>query len=107
MPLFVDVDPLLQAKRLTRIAEVYRTFSPREILCAVPARLQGMIDGIPQAADGGAMGIRALMVQGELDASRTALRGLMGRMPVFFWHRSQVAARSATGPRLPSKTGRR
>lgn len=86
VPLWSPGEPDLEAKRLVQIADIYGTFSPQEILNAVPDRIQGMIDWIPRAAVGGDAGIRHLMARGEPQASRQALHLLRQRMPSLLAH---------------------
>jgi hypothetical protein len=81
VPLWRDIRPELAARRLTVIASTYRGFHPREILRAVPRRIQIMLDGIPAAAAAGDPGMANLLAGGEPDRSRLSLADLVKRIP--------------------------
>jgi Phosphotransferase enzyme family len=81
VPLWSDIGPELAAERLGIIAETYGTLGAREILHAVPGRIQTMLDGIPVAAAAGDQGMANLMALGEPGRSREALSGLIERIP--------------------------
>jgi hypothetical protein len=81
VPLFCDVGASRSAQRLRLIAETYGGPSAREILDAVPGRIQTMLDGIPLAAERGEQGMRNLMASGEPGRSQRALDELLRRMP--------------------------
>jgi Phosphotransferase enzyme family len=81
VPLWRDIDPELSARRLRLIATTYGRFSPRQILHAVPRRIQIMLDGIPAAAAAGDQGMANLLTVGEPDRSRVALADLVERIP--------------------------
>jgi phosphotransferase family enzyme len=83
VPLWRDIGPRRAADRLTIIASSYGTgYSPRQVLRAVPARIQIMLDGIPAAAAAGDPGMANLLTIGEPDQSRRSLAGLVRRLPV-------------------------
>ena len=69
------------ARRLALIADTYGGFTAREVLLAVPGRVQIMLDGIPARAAAGDEGMANLMGQGEPERSRRARDGLVGRVP--------------------------
>jgi hypothetical protein len=81
VPLWRDIGPKAAAGRLQVIAASYGGPGPREILCAVPGRIQTMLDGIPVAAAVGDQGMVNLMALGEPGRSREALGGLIERIP--------------------------
>jgi Phosphotransferase enzyme family len=81
VPLTRDIGPELAAERLRQIAASYGMFGPRQILRAVPARIQIILDGIPVAAAAGDGGMAKLMTAGEPDRSRVALAELVDRLP--------------------------
>jgi hypothetical protein len=90
VPLWRDIGATLAARRLDLIAATYGTFESRQILHAVQARIQLMLDGIPVAAAAGDEGMANLMAIGEPDRSRRALADLVTRIPAI--------DRSLTGP---------
>jgi hypothetical protein len=81
VPLWRDIGAEQAADRLTLIADGYGGFPPRQILHAVPPRIQVMLDGIPAAAAAGDPGMVKLMTIGEPATSRAALADLVGRIP--------------------------
>ena len=81
VPLWRDVGSREAARRLDIIASTYGGFHPREILHAVPLRIQAMLDWIPSAAAAGDEGMAHLMTLGEPGRSRVSLAGLVGRIP--------------------------
>jgi hypothetical protein len=82
VPLWSDeLDPVWSAQRLELIAAAYGSFGPRQILRAVPARIQIMLDGIPVAAAAGDAGMVRLMTTGEPGRSRATLARLVERIP--------------------------
>ena len=81
MPLWRDIGAGPAARRLTVIATTYGGFTAREILLAVPPRIQIMLDGIPAAAAAGDDGMANLMANGEPERSRLSLAGLVERIP--------------------------
>lgn len=81
VPLWRDIGSDLAAERLEVIATAYGDLSPIEILRAVPARIQVMLDGIPAAAAAGDSGMANLMANGEPERSTRSLAGLVQRMP--------------------------
>jgi Phosphotransferase enzyme family len=81
VPLYRDIGPELSARRLKLIAAAYGIVDPRQILHAVPPRIQIMLDGIPAAAAAGDHGMANLLTAGEPDRSRVTLAELMERIP--------------------------
>jgi hypothetical protein len=81
VPLWEDVDPGRAAERVGLIATGYGGFTGRQVLRAVPPRIQIMLDGIPAAAAAGDQGMANLLALGEPGRSRRSLSGLVGRMP--------------------------
>jgi hypothetical protein len=81
VPLWRDIGPGPAAERLAAIASGYGVFDPRQILHAVPERIQLMLDGIPAAAARGDRGMANLLTLGEPDHSRRSLADLVGRIP--------------------------
>jgi hypothetical protein len=81
VPLWRDTGPDPAAQRLATIATTYGAFTARQILHAVPQRIQIMLDGIPAAAAAGDHGMANLMARGEPDQSRAALAELIKRIP--------------------------
>jgi hypothetical protein len=81
VPLTRDIGPDLAARRLKLIAAAYGMADPRQILHAVPPRIQTMLDGIPAAAAAGDQGMANLMTIGEPDRSRATLAELLERIP--------------------------
>jgi hypothetical protein len=81
VPLWRDIGPDLAAERLDLIAASYGEIAARQILDAVPDRIQLMLDRIPIAAADGDEGMASLMTTGEPGNSAAALADLMVRMP--------------------------
>ena len=81
VPLWRDIGPELAAERLELIAASYGTIAARQILDAVPDRIQLMLDWIPAAAAGGDEGMVNLMAAGEPSNSTGALADLQTRIP--------------------------
>ena len=81
VPLWSDIGPQPAAERLRVIAAVYGGPGARQILQAVPVRIQAMLDWIPSAAAAGDQGMAHLMTLGEPGRSRRSLAGLIGRIP--------------------------
>ncbi len=81
VPLWSDIGPGTAAERLTTIADAYGALFAREILHAVPYRIQAMLDGIPVAAAAGDEGMQNLMTAGEPERSAASLAGLVERIP--------------------------
>jgi Phosphotransferase enzyme family len=73
------------ADRLRVIAAAYDGPGARQILHAVPRRIGAMFDWIPAAAAAGDDGMAHLMTVGEPGRSRTALAGLIERIPAIDW----------------------
>jgi aminoglycoside phosphotransferase (APT) family kinase protein len=81
VPLWRDDGPDPAARRLALIAAAYGAADARQILHAVPPRIQIMLDGIPVAAAAGDQGMANLMALGEPERSREALAGPVARIP--------------------------
>lgn len=81
VPLWRDDGPATAATRLAVIAAGYGTLDARQILRAVPRRIQIMLDAIPAAAAAGDAGMANLMTAGEPGRSQRALTGLIERIP--------------------------
>jgi aminoglycoside phosphotransferase (APT) family kinase protein len=81
VPLWRDIGAPLAAERLELIASTYGTHSAREIVHAVPPRIQLMLDWIPRAAAAGDQGMVNLQAVGEPERSRRSLDDLVSRLP--------------------------
>jgi len=81
VPLWRDIGPATAAARLAVISATYGPVAAREILHAVPYRIQTMLDGIPAAAAAGDEGMARLMAGGEPGRSASSLAGLIDRIP--------------------------
>ena len=81
VPLWRPIDADVASRRLALIAETYGGFDAKQILLAVPQRIQLMLDGIPAAARAGDLGMTHLMEQGEPERSRRSLSELLARIP--------------------------
>ena len=87
VPLWRDDGREQAARRLGLIASAYAEpgsppqISARQILRAVPARIQLMLDGIPAAAAAGDAGMARLMSAGEPGRSAATLADLVTRIP--------------------------
>jgi hypothetical protein len=81
VPLWRDIAAEVAAERLSLIAGSYGEISARQVLDAVPDRIQLMLDWIPVAAAGGDDGMANLMAAGEPGNSAAALADLRTRMP--------------------------
>ena len=81
VPLWDDIGAQAAARRLALIADTYGGFDAGQVLKAVPARIQLMLDGIPAAAAAGDAGMANLVAQGEPERSRVALAGAVARTP--------------------------
>lgn len=81
VPMWRDIGPEPAAERLALIAGAYGGFTPRQILHAVPSRIQIMLDGIPAAAAAGDRGMANLMTAGEPERSQATLLDLIDRIP--------------------------
>jgi hypothetical protein len=84
VPLWSDIGAELAARRLALIATTYGGFDGAEVLKAVPARIQIMLDGIPASAAAGDAGMANLVAQGEPERSRGPLTGFVARIPEIF-----------------------
>jgi hypothetical protein len=81
VPLWEDIGASLAAQRVSLIASTYGGFAAREVLYAVPARIQVMLDGIPAGAAAGDPGLANLVAKGEVERSAAALADLVERIP--------------------------
>lgn len=81
VPLWRDIGQEMAADRLRTIAATYGGFDARQILHAVPPRIQAMLDWIPAAAAAGDQGMAHLMTVGEPGRSALSLADLISRMP--------------------------
>lgn len=81
VPLWRDTRAETAAGRLRVIAAAYGGPDARQILHAVPGRIQALLEWIPAAAAAGDAGMAHLMTVGEPDRSDRALAGLIGRIP--------------------------
>jgi Phosphotransferase enzyme family len=81
VPLWADIGADRAARRLTLITDTYSGFGPREVLRAVPRRIQLMIDGIVASAAVGDPGMINLVEGGEPDSDRASLADLKSRIP--------------------------
>jgi hypothetical protein len=81
VPLWRDIGPTMAADRLRTIAAAYGGFDARQILRAVPRRIQAMLDWIPAAAAAGDQGMAHLMTVGEPGRSAISLADLISRIP--------------------------
>jgi hypothetical protein len=81
VPLWRDIGPETAAQRLRTIAATYGDFDARQILHAVPPRIQAMLDWIPAAAAAGDLGMAHLMTVGEPGRSAISLADLISRIP--------------------------
>jgi Predicted aminoglycoside phosphotransferase len=88
VPLWADIGADNAARRLTMITETYGGFGPREVLLAVPGRIQLMIAGIVAAAAAGDPGMMNLVEGGEPERDRVSVAGLKSRIPAIL---SQLA----------------
>jgi len=86
VPMWRDIGPGLAAERLRTIAATYGGFNARQILHAVPRRIQAMLDWIPAAAAAGDQGMAHLMTVGEPGRSAVSLAGLINRIPAIDEH---------------------
>lgn len=91
VPLWRDIGAGPAAERVSLIAGTYGGVDPREVLTAVPGRIQRMLASIPAGAAAGDAGMVNLMAHGEPARSQRALDGLRRRLPA-------IAARLRTGP---------
>jgi 8-oxo-dGTP diphosphatase len=81
VPLFRPVPAAEAARRLEVVAAAYGGVSARELLRAVPVRVQVAVDGIRTAVAGGDEQMRNLTRLGEPERTERALAGLLGRLP--------------------------
>ncbi len=81
VPLWRDLPATVAVQRLALIADGYGGVTPREILHAVPPRIEAILDGIPVMAAAGDPGMAHLIALGEPERSREGLAGLVARIP--------------------------
>jgi Phosphotransferase enzyme family len=81
VPLWRDTGPGNAAERLRAIATAYGALDARQILNAVPRRIQILLDWIPAAAAAGDQGMVNLIRAGEPGRSRESLAALTERIP--------------------------
>jgi Phosphotransferase enzyme family len=81
VPLWRDTGHREAARRLGVVSQGYGGFSARQVLYAVPRRIEAMLDGIPRAAAAGDRGMANLVAQGEPERSRASLTALLARIP--------------------------
>ncbi len=81
VPLWSDVGTDRAARRLALIADSYGGFTARQVLLAVPGRIQLMMDGIAAGAVAGDPGMVNLVAGGEPELDRASLAGLVARIP--------------------------
>jgi hypothetical protein len=82
VPMWRDTGTAAAAERLAVIGSAYGGgIDARQILHAVPPRIQVMLDGIPVAAAAGDGGMQQLMTNGEPGYSGRALADLVVRIP--------------------------
>lgn len=90
VPLWRDIGPKIAADRLRTIAVAYGGFDARQILQAVPRRIQAMLDWIPSAAAAGDQGMAHLMTVGEPGRSALSLADLISRMSAIDQHLASI-----------------
>ena len=87
-PLTRDLGTVETARRLRLIAAAYSSrgsaVDARELLQAVPGRVQLMLDGIPAAAASGDAGMANLVALGEPERSQVVLDALVSRLPLVY-----------------------
>jgi Phosphotransferase enzyme family len=81
VPLWADIGEDEAARRLTLITDTYGGFDVREVLLAVPGRIQLMMDGIVASAAAGDPGMINLVAGDEPEQDRKSLAGLKTRIP--------------------------
>lgn len=81
VPLWADIGASQAARRVALIAETYGGFDARQVLLAVPGRIQLMLDGIVASAAAGDPGMANLIAAGEPERSGASLAGLKDRIP--------------------------
>jgi len=86
VPMWRDIGAESAAARLRIIASTYGSHSARDILYAVPHRIQLMLAGIPVAAAAGDAGMQNLMAGGEPPRSQGPLDDLRRRIPEIAAH---------------------
>jgi hypothetical protein len=86
VPLWRDIGAEFAAERLRTIAVTYGGPDARQILHAVPPRIQAMLEWIPAAASAGDLGMAHLMTVGEPGRSAASLADLISRIPAIDEH---------------------
>jgi phosphotransferase family enzyme len=82
VPLWLDIGPDLAAHRLTLISTSYGgSIGAKQLLAAVPPRIEALLAGIPVAAAAGDAGMVNLMAAGEPARSARSLAELVSRLP--------------------------
>jgi len=81
VPLFRPVPAAEAARRLRLVATAYGGVDARELLHAVPLRVQLAVDGIRTAVARGDEGMRNLLLVGEPERTENALARLLERLP--------------------------
>jgi hypothetical protein len=81
VPLWADIGEERAAHRVRLIADTYGGLDARQVLLAVPGRIQLMMDGIVAAAAAGDPGMINLVAGGEPESDRMSLAGLRDRLP--------------------------
>jgi mutator protein MutT len=82
IPLFRDIGAAETARRLEVLARAYGDVTAREILDAVPGRVQDSADGIRAAVAQGDPGMTALVELGEPARTESRLADLQHRLPL-------------------------
>ncbi len=80
VPLWRDAGDEPSAERISLICSTYGGISPRDLVDAVPRRIQAMLDWIPRGAAEGDAGLRRLMALGEPARSQASLDELVPRL---------------------------
>ncbi len=82
VPLYRDIGATESARRLELVASTYGRYTAREILHAVPQRIQDSIDFIRSAVEQGDETMRNLAALGEPERTEVALADLVDRIPL-------------------------
>ena len=80
MPLFRPVPAADAARRLEAVARAYGGCTGREVLAAVPVRVQVAVDGIRTAVAAGDAGMANLLLVGEPERTEVALAAHLDRV---------------------------
>jgi hypothetical protein len=81
VPLWRAGDPAEEADRIRAIAENYGRYEARDILYAVPYRIERMVENILSGAAAGDPGMARLLGAGEPQRTRAARSALLDRIP--------------------------